>query len=157
MRTVAAAASTALALLAASCGSAPPCTTCKNVQGTYEVTMESRSADRSTCDQLRVIGGTWDVELYQTGSELDVPLMFESDGGMKGTLYADDTARFGPIKVRISNTYPAITANVTMSGGFTGEEASRRFTGAVVATTAIDGRSCSISTPVRMVKKRPTP
>ncbi|HEY3447995.1 MAG TPA: hypothetical protein VGK67_16685 [Myxococcales bacterium] len=155
MRTIVAA---MLPLFAASCGpSATPCTTCMNVQGTYEVVVEGRSADSSTCDQLYISGGTAEVELYQTGSELSIPLLFESEGGMNGTLFNDDTARFGPKNAKVGNTYPAVYAHVVLNGAFTGEEADRRFSGSLMASTSLDGKSCALSTPVRMTKKKTAP
>ena len=153
MRTIAFA---TLALLAASCGSnAPPCTTCLNVAGTYEVTIDPRSADSSTCDMLLINGGTWVMELYQKGSELDMPTFFET--GIKGTLMEDESARFGPLKTRIGNTAPAVYANTTLSGAFTGEEATRRFSGSLVFSAMLENRTCALSTPIRMVKQTTAP
>lgn len=151
MRAIAAA---TLALLAASCGpGVPPCTTCIDVQGTYEVTVDERSADGSTCGLLHIAGSTADVELYQTGSKLELPLFFGSAGGLEGTLMEDERARFGPLKVLIANTDPATYAHVTVSGAFTGDEASRRFGGSMVVSAFLADQTCSISTRVRMTRK----
>ena len=136
-----------LALLAASCGNSKPCTTCINVMGTYRAVVESKQGTTSSCSQMYFNGGEWDVDLYQQGSALDAPGLF----GMKGTLYEDNGARFGPVKMRIA--YADNLADVTVSGGFDGEEANRQFGGSLTATAVLDGQNCTLNAPVRMTKK----
>jgi len=139
----------ALALLAASCdgSTATPCTTCPNVQGTYHVVIDAKGVESSTCDLLYVDRYEGDLELYQTGSKLEMPLLF---GGMEGVLYDDDSARFGPVEVAVTNTTE--TARVVLNGAFTGTDADRRFSGSVVANAALDEQSCTLTTTLRMTR-----
>jgi hypothetical protein len=136
-------------LLAASCGDSKPCTTCPNVMGSYHVVMDSKPADMSTCQLLYFDGGEQDIEIFQKGSALDAPALF----GMKGTLYDDNGARFGPIKVRVTGADS--TADVSVAGGFAGDEAHRTFSGSLNATAIIEGKTCTLTAPVRMTKRAP--
>ncbi|MGC4117827.1 MAG: hypothetical protein QM765_25390 [Myxococcales bacterium] len=152
------AAASALSLLAASCGpDVEPCTTCINVQGTWSITMDSKSAAASSCDQLYIDGRTWEAELYQTGSKLEMPRFFGSAGGFDGKLFADDSAQLGPKRVGVSNTSPVVYANLTLSGRFAGEEATRQFSGLLLVHATFDGTICTLSTPVRMTRKATAP
>jgi hypothetical protein len=147
--TVVAAAIATLSLLALSCSEAKPCTTCPDVQGTYVVVLESKGAELSTCKNLYVQGGEWEVDLFQTGSKLEAPLLWD----MKGTLFEDNGASFGPKQVAVANTDPVVMANVTIGGTFTDDAASRSFSGSVSASAIIEDVSCVVNSTLKMTKK----
>lgn len=147
--TVVAAAAATLSLLALSCSEAKPCTTCPDVQGTYVAVLEAKGADLSSCKNLYVQGGEWEVDVFQTGSKLEAPLLWD----MKGTLFEDNGASFGPAQVEVANTDPVVMANVTIGGAFNEDATNRVFSGSVSASAIIEDVSCVVSTTLKMTKK----
>ncbi|MFN7133866.1 MAG: hypothetical protein ACK4N5_17455, partial [Myxococcales bacterium] len=94
-----------LLLSLSACEGSPPCTQCPNIAGEYLLTVPAMEAEKSSCKQLAVVGGTARVVVSQQQSEVKFDL---NDIALKGTLFENLTVQLHS------------TTTVDFGGGFKG-------------------------------------
>lgn len=124
--------------LLASCGPPPePCVECPDVSGLYVETIPYVSPEKSTCNYLAIIPGSYPIEVYQSGADFEVyPL------GLTGVIYDDLSVRFATMSVSTTNVGEV---EWKASGRFMeNEDGTYRFRGRYRLTRLAD--KCRIST-----------
>lgn len=123
------------------CGEVAPCTTCRDVAGSYQLEADPVDANAYDCPDVYFSGGSGMVSIGQDGSVLT----YDGWWQMKGTLFEDDTFSFEPAPYDSA----VGTVRVMASGSFFDGEGGTRTASGNFLFSVVD-YGCTVTAPMRL-------